>query len=185
MPLQVTLSYKDVVVDFTSEEWQLLDAVSKNLYWDVMLENYGNLVSMASSLFLTNAVHVAFLLLNISPVNRNYVSKKDKKLNLPETLFLRTRHKTLILELIAVNMMVEKLLGFVKCLTVKSEQPYYKVEYFRNLLHAEILEHRGVRTSKGNLSGISIRSNQRCFILLSFDPQISPQEAQCEKPQLQ
>ncbi|XP_035581148.1 zinc finger protein 713-like [Zalophus californianus] len=43
---QVTLSFKDVVVDFTSEEWQLLDAVQKNLYWDVILENYSNLVSV-------------------------------------------------------------------------------------------------------------------------------------------
>jgi len=43
---QVTLSFKDVAVDFTSEEWQLLDAVQKSLYWDVMLENYSNLVSV-------------------------------------------------------------------------------------------------------------------------------------------
>nr|XP_025705322.1 zinc finger protein 891-like [Callorhinus ursinus] len=42
----VTLSFKDVVVDFTSEEWQLLDAVQKNLYWDVILENYSNLLSV-------------------------------------------------------------------------------------------------------------------------------------------
>nr|XP_035960055.1 zinc finger protein 605-like [Halichoerus grypus] len=46
MMFEVTLSFKDVVVDFTSEEWQLLDPVQKNLYWDVMLENYSNLVSV-------------------------------------------------------------------------------------------------------------------------------------------
>lgn len=46
MPLQITLSFEDVVVVFTSEEWQLLDAVQKNLYWDVLLENDSNLMSV-------------------------------------------------------------------------------------------------------------------------------------------
>lgn len=44
--LQESVSFEDLSVDFTQKEWQLLDACQKDLYKDVMLENYSSLLSL-------------------------------------------------------------------------------------------------------------------------------------------
>nr|BAE37743.1 unnamed protein product [Mus musculus] len=46
LPTENPVTYNDVLVSFTREEWALLDPSQKSLYKDVMLETYKNLTAI-------------------------------------------------------------------------------------------------------------------------------------------
>jgi KRAB domain-containing zinc finger protein len=49
---QELVSFEDVIVDFTQEEWSSLNPDQRNLYRDVMLENYQNLATVGRAALL-------------------------------------------------------------------------------------------------------------------------------------
>lgn len=47
--LQGSVSFEDISLDFTWDEWQDLDSAQRTLYRDVMLENYSSLMFLGKS----------------------------------------------------------------------------------------------------------------------------------------
>jgi len=44
--VQGSMSFEDVIVEFTQDEWQYMSPAQRTLYRDVMLENYSHLISV-------------------------------------------------------------------------------------------------------------------------------------------
>ena len=68
------MTYDDVHVNFTGEEWKLLDPSQKSLYKDVMLETYWNLTVIGMTvnfllLFKIMGRHVAWLVMVVCYYN--------------------------------------------------------------------------------------------------------------------
>nr|XP_042123468.1 zinc finger protein 101-like [Peromyscus maniculatus bairdii] len=61
------VTYNDVHVDFTQEEWALLDPSQKNLYNNVMLETYMNLsaIGMKEVIQETNLLNGLYVLIHL------------------------------------------------------------------------------------------------------------------------
>ena len=51
MLFQGPVTFKDITVEFTREEWKLLDTAQRTLYREVMQENYSHLISVGEEIF--------------------------------------------------------------------------------------------------------------------------------------
>ncbi|XP_044942148.1 zinc finger protein 705F-like isoform X2 [Mustela lutreola] len=53
---QESVTFKDVAIDLTQEEWTLMDRSQRKLYIDVMLENITHLVSVGCQFFQADVI---------------------------------------------------------------------------------------------------------------------------------
>ena len=55
---QESVTFKDVAVDITQEDWELMRPVQKELYKTVTLQNYWNMVSLGERLSVPPTTHM-------------------------------------------------------------------------------------------------------------------------------